>query len=257
MPKQIAASKYWCFTWNNFPEDWLEKLKAVTEIVEFSYGKEHCGERPADLPEGESWTPHIQGYIECATRVRPFSFGLPSMHWSKRVKSRELAAKYTQKEGDFVCSKALKPERVPFIISKLRPWQQRIADWAETEPNDREIRWVWEPTGGVGKSAMVRYLVKNHRCVIGGGKAADMKYTIVKYKEDTGYYPDLVIFDVPRDSLQYLSYTGIEEIKNGCFNSSKYESQPVLMAHPHVLIFANEGPMSHKMSVDRWRVFRI
>uniref|UniRef100_UPI004049B2EE hypothetical protein n=7 Tax=Pseudomonadati TaxID=3379134 RepID=UPI004049B2EE len=61
-------------------------------------------------------------------------------------------------------------------------------------------------------------------------------------------------FDIPRSQLDYLSYTGIEEVKNGCFFSSKYESEMVLYNSPHIIVFANEEPTYHKLSSDRWNV---
>lgn len=246
-PARVVQSKYWCFTWNNYPESWKEDLTHEL-ITSWSYGEE----------VGESGTPHIQGYLETSKKVRPFTLRLPKdIHWEKRKGTRQEAADYCQKDGKYICSKDLRPARKTKVIEILRPWQQEIADLCETEADDRTINWYWESTGGAGKSAMVRWLVKNNRCVMGAGKAADMKYSIIKHYEDSGYWPEVVIFDVPRTSLQYLSYTGIEEIKNGCFSSSKYESQTVLFPHPHVIIFANEEPIRSNMSRDRWSVHHI
>lgn len=249
MPRkpQVTQSKRWCFTWNNYPEDWKSHLNNPN-IVEWCYGKE----------VGEEGTPHIQGYIECSKKTRPFNFRMPKgIHWEKTKGSRMENAEYCQKEGDFICSRALKPIRKIKTITDLRLWQTEIKDICDTEPDDRTIQWWWESTGAVGKSAMVRYMLTHYNAVMGAGKAADMKYSIAKYFEINERYPDIVIFDVPRDSLQYLSYTGIEEIKNGCFSSSKYESQTIVMPWPHVFIFANEEPQRYKMSADRWSVHHI
>ena len=57
--------------------------------------------------------------------------------------------------------------------------------------------------------------------------------------------------------MDYLSYTGIEEVKNGCFFSQKYESAMVVMPYPTIIVFANEEPCYGKMSQDRWRVQQI
>ena len=35
----------------------------------------------------------------------------------------------------------------------------------------------------------------------------------------------IVIWDVPRYSLDYINYAAMEEVKNGCFASTKYESE--------------------------------
>ncbi len=88
------------------------------------------------------------------------------------------------------------------------------------------------------------------------GKAADMKMAIAGAAK-SGIDPRLVIMDVPRSKSGYVSYTGMEEIKNACFLSSKYEVAQYVGAHPHMLVFANTPPEWHKMSGDRWKVFRI
>ena len=55
----------------------------------------------------------------------------------------------------------------------------------------------------------------------------------------------------------YLSWCGIEEIKDMFFYSGKYEGGMVCGENPHVIIFANEEPPLEKMSNDRWRVIEI
>ena len=89
------------------------------------------------------------------------------------------------------------------------------------------------------------------------GKATDMKYGIIKYKEKNGVFPDIIIFDIPRSSQQFVSWAGIEEIKNGMFFSAKYESDMVVFDNPHVICFANEEPDYNKLSKDRWKVKKI
>lgn len=67
----------------------------------------------------------------------------------------------------------------------------------------------------------------------------------------------IVIWDVPRYSLDYINYAAMEEVKNGCFASTKYESGMCVFRNPHVVVFANAPPDYAKMSKDRWCVFRI
>lgn len=60
--------------------------------------------------------------------------------------------------------------------------------------------------------------------------------------------------DIPRSCRKYVNYTGIEEIKNGCFASTKYECEMIVMNSPHFICFANDEPQVEKMSQDRWVV---
>ena len=84
-----------------------------------------------------------------------------------------------------------------------------------------------------------------------------MKYLIIKYKEKYGAYPSLIVFDVPRTQENFLSYQGIEEIKNGCFCNTKYECEMVLMDFPHVIVMANFEPNRRLMSEDRWNIVNL
>jgi len=69
--------------------------------------------------------------------------------------------------------------------------------------------------------------------------------------------PKVVIIDIPRTSESFVSYGGIEKIKDGCFFSGKYESGMVLYDNPHVICFANFPPVSETMSADRWHIVKI
>lgn len=114
--------------------------------------------------------------------------------------------------------------------------------------------WFYEENGNVGKSALCKYICHHYNAIICSGKAADIKYMCVKYNEKMGFYPEIIICDIPRSSENYLSYTGLEEVKNGCFMSSKYECDVVLMNPPHMICFSNFHPDVSTMSVDRWNV---
>ena len=248
MTKRVAPSKYWVFTWNNYPDMWESMLLAASHVDKYIFGKE----------VGESGTPHIQGYIEFSKKVRPTTaVGIPAIHWEKRRGTAKEAIEYCTKDGDYVKSDNCRLDRPLRLITDLRPWQQSIVDIVGQEPDDRTVYWYWDEKGNTGKSALCKLLVAKHDAIICGGKATDMKYLIVKYREKHGVWPELVIFDIPRTILNYVSYTGIEEIKNGCFASTKYECDMVLMNSPHVLCFANERPNESALSSDRWNINHI
>jgi len=96
-------------------------------------------------------------------------------------------------------------------------------------------------------------VVKHHALVL-SGKSKDMKHGIVKYAEEKGDYPELIVLDVPRTSERFLSYGGIEQVKNGLFFSGKYESSQHYFNNPHLFVFANFKPNLSNMSRDRWRI---
>lgn len=247
--KRISASKNWCFTWNNYTEDWFEHLDQMAPKIQgFIYGEE----------VGEEGTPHIQGYIEFKDKVRPLEF----KDLTKKISWRKRAAHATRMDNITYCSKDGKwkssgrqfsPPKEIKILKNLRPWQQEVVDIIKEEPDDRTIHWFHEDVGGIGKSALVKYLCVKHEAVLVSGKGADIKYQISSYE----IAPELIIMDIPRSNLNYVNYGAIEEVKNGCFASSKYESKMCNMNCPHILCFANEPPDVNKMSLDRWDIINL
>jgi len=245
----MSPSKRFCFTLNNYTSEECTSVQnklMLNDIKLAIVGKEI----------GDSGTPHLQGYFEFETRRRPIQFfGNKRIHFEKCKGSREENIKYCSKDGSIVYTKGC-PKPIK-ILSEFYVFQEKIITLCKEEPDDRSIYWYFDSKGGCGKSKLVKYLCYTFGALICSGKASDMKFSIVKYKEKHGDYPSVIIFDVPRSNIDYISYGGIEEIKNGCFHSSKYECEMVVMNEPHVLIFANEPPEFSKMSRDRWRVFEV
>lgn len=258
--KQISPAKHWCFTLNNWTQEELEDLRKISSnssiVRKYAYQSEIGGD-----DEENAGTPHIQGYIEFAKKKRPFSvFENRRYHWEKKKGTIQQAAAYCQKEytytGEFRETN-MRFDKPLKLITDLYPWQQKIVNICKEEPDDRTIHWFWEPTGKVGKSSLIKYLVVHFEAIMAGGKAADMKYFIAKHKEKKGWYPTVVIMDVPRKMEGYISWGGIEEIKNGCYLSTKFDCEMVVMNSPHLIIFANFLPDTSVMSSDRWNIVKI
>lgn len=249
--KRCNAAKRWCFTWNNYPENWVALLAPVMgSDHEWIFGKEKAP---------TTGTPHIQGYVEFPKKCRPLEKGLPKqIIWEACNGNRAKNVKYCSKEGDYICSPGCRPPReLPTI--ELYGWQVDALAAITADPTDRSILWYWSKEGGRGKSSLVKYLFRNHNAIVCSGKAADMMYMIVKYEEKHGNYPDIVIFDVPRSSFKWMSYGGMESIKNGLFASSKYETAMVEMPVPQVVVFCNYEPDYDNvdLSVDRLVVTNV
>jgi len=90
-----------------------------------------------------------------------------------------------------------------------------------------------------------------------GGTAKDVQYTIAALAKDGKPFPQIVLLNLPRSQRNHLSYAGIESVKDGLFNSAKYESAMVVFNPPHMVIFANEEPEYEKLSGDRWSVHNL
>lgn len=177
------------------------------------------------------------------------------IHWEKCRGTVTDNIKYCTKEGDYVLNKIVLPKAIK--VCTPYGWQLEVLDIIKNEPDNRKIFWYWSVEGGVGKSELCKYLCVNHGAIICSGDAKDIKYMVVKYHEKHETYPEIVVLDIPKYKGNGVSYVGIEEIKNGCFASSKYECDMVVMNAPHIFCFANEGPQMNAMSKDRWVVKEI
>lgn len=248
--KQIPPSKRWIFTYNNYPDDWRSSIVPVLEEA----GLYHIGEEIAPT----TGTPHLQGYVEFSKKLRPFSLALPKqISWKKAKGNKKSNINYCSKDGKYVTNfPDFRPKYT--ITIDLYPWQKIINTIVDQEPDDRTIHWVWEATGCAGKTTFQKWLFLNKKDVIAlSGKAADMKHAIVEYEKKNSCVPRTILINIPRTSMSYVSYAGIEDIKDMFFFSGKYEGGMVCGRSPHVFIFANTEPDYQAVSLDRWRVMDL
>lgn len=128
-------------------------------------------------------------------------------------------------------------------------WQTQLLAHLETEPDDRTIRWYYDPAGGAGKSTIIKYLVANKGATLLDGKLADMQHMYVE-----AGMPRIVFFDLVRtmpDNLDHI-YRMAEMLKNGVISSPKYQSVGgVVFDSPHVVIMSNSLPQAGKWTADR------
>jgi len=259
-PKRCVPSKFWCFTLNNYKIEDLETLETSfhTFCHFWVFGKEKAP---------TTGMIHLQGYCEFKVKTRPLevtSLKQLKIHWEKRKGTRYQAYIYCTKENDYKIG-GIPPE--PDVgeealecikTEQLFKWQRDIVELIKEKPDPRKIYWYVDRVGNTGKSELVRYLCINHNAILLGGKTNDMKYGVMKYIEKNKRNPKIILIDLPRTyDNDYLSYAGIEEVKNGMFFNTKYESEMVIFNRPHIVIFSNEEPKKENLTRDRWMVSEI
>ncbi len=253
-PSQCSPAKYWCFVLNNYTDADIQEFKNIdsSKVPRLVFQEEI----------GENGTPHLQGALMFKTKGRPFNLiSHKKTHYEKMHKKSNpkklfnYACKKDTRNGEMYC----RGWEAPYEIQiNLYPWQHTIAENLKLEPDDRKINWIWEPNGCAGKTTFQKWIFSNFgKVIVLSGKGADMKNGIIQYQEKNGVLPTIVLINVPRTSIDYLSFTGIEEIKDMFFYSGKYEGGMVCGKSPHVYIFANTSPDLNKMSADRWVVKEI
>lgn len=253
-PKRPNQLKYWCFTYNNYKVEDLETLETKF--------KEICVVYCFQQEKGENGTPHLQGAIHLKKEMRWSEFGLPDgIHWEP-MRDQKGAFEYCRKEDTrdgkvFTNMKIPEPPEPLVVITALREWQKQVVTWFDESADDRTINWIWEETGGVGKSVLAKYLYDNKNVVfISGGRTQDIMMAIKEHKVIDS--KTIVVFNIPRAHKKKISYESLEMIKDGLIFSSKYEVSARRFNAPHILVFANFPPDKiDTLSLDRFKEYNI
>jgi len=252
-PPKKKACVHWGYTLNNPTEE--ERLKLIQD------SKELCKKWRFQLEVGECGTPHYQGYMGLKKKLTFAAIKklCPRAHWFAAANQRDPSAlqayvsKLETATGEWWGN--IRSCTVPRPTNE---WQVKILEEIEKPADLRTITWVCDRVGGKGKSWLAKYMALYCGALVVCGKASDMKFAIHKMIETGKGAPEVVILDLPRSvDLEYLSYTGVEEIKNGCFFSPKYEGGMCVFNNPHVYVFSNEMPARGKLSGDRWRIIDL
>lgn len=237
--RQPNRNTFYCFTaFSKEENDHIYLIIRLREIgKKFIIGNEVC---PTTQKK------HYQGFIHLKKPMRPTELKLPMNPHIEPCKGNEdQNIKYCSKEGDYY------KEGFPAPIKtiELRLWQQNILHITLQEPSDRKIYWFYENIGNFGKSAFCKYMVVKHNALFCcSGKYADLINLVFNSDMDKSR---TVIFDIPRNHKNSISYSALESIKNGLVCNTKYETGTKVFNSPHIIVFSNYPPESGMLSNDR------
>lgn len=238
----------WCLTINNFTEEEEEMVKKQEKYI---YQEEL----------GTENTKHLQILIwyKNAKHFNVIKRMFPRAHIEK-CNNKKASEKYCCKTESRVrgpYSNYINFPKDPLKGKELYNWQKEIIEIIKGEPDERKIYWYYEKVGNRGKTSLAKHICLNNEDTIYiSGKAKDMKYAITM-RELENKKTKTCILDFARTRENYISYEGIEEIKNGIFFNTKYESKMIIMDTPHIIIFANYEPEIEALSLDRWVIREI
>jgi len=257
--RQANPGFAWCFTLNNPTEAEVTRLKAAVEARPFT-------KYIVANEKGEEGTPHLQGWMRFQTRIRPISAfkhvalrdGKAAIHWEPAKGTQDenytYITKDTGKEHFWLWTNCQGPRAVWILgDSQLHPWQAELDRLVSVPPapQDRRIHWVFDPSGGQGKSALCKYLSLKWGAALLSGKLGDIVHVAAENEADA------YLFDFTRAQQEYIPYTAMEQVKNGHYMSGKYEGKIVVRNTPHIICFANFAPRFASMTKDRWRLYTI
>lgn len=256
--KPIHATKRFVGTMNNHSSAEYMVLK--------QYFKELCDKYVMQEEIGAFFTPHIQCAFITKKKIRLSTLRntLPRLHiitMSKKATWKHQIM-YCTKSDTYRGGMRHSTDTIPEQIHLITPneeyyWQLKLLDEVLQSPDDRTIMWIFEREGNTGKTQFCKYLAVMHDALIISGGAKDIKHGIVTYIDKMGRAPKIVMCNIPRTKEDFVSYAGLEEVKDGIFFSPKYESSMVVYNSPHLICFANFEPDYNALSLDRWNVQEI
>ena len=145
--------------------------------------------------------------------------------------------------------------------AKLRPWQEHLFEITKT-PSEREVIWVIGKDWNEGKSWFQDYLESwfGFNQVMRLGLRIKHKdiCNILKKRPLTSI--GIFLFNdartIPPEENTY--YCILENIQDGYATSSKYDNDVIKFKRPNtVLVFSNIIPDWRKLSMDRWKSYRL
>lgn len=251
-------ARAWVFTLNNYTEEEYENvLSQCLKSLEYIIGKE----------VGDQGTPHLQGYVRYKTQklFTTMQNAFPRAHLEPAKGGTQANYNYCSKSGNFETNIKNKIDIRKQIKDRLisrykdvvwRPWQEALLAKMREPPASRTISWYFDYDGNSGKSFLAKYLKLHFNTIIADGKK-DNIFNQLNEMLNNGLEPQIVILDVPRHNKDYLNYGVIEQLKDGCIYSGKYEGGECIIDNVHVVIFSNHYPDTEKMSEDRWDIHDI
>lgn len=134
-------------------------------------------------------------------------------------------------------------------------WQQHLMRVLDGPINDRKVILILDPKGNTGKTYFKTYYSALHNTdtfTSEGGPTKDILYAAKQYSRRR-----VVMFDFMRTQFDHINVQAVEQLKNGSFTSTKYESKKVFGSIPHCVIFSNNIFDLSGLSFDRWEVWLI
>lgn len=263
-----SPALYWCFT-HNFEDLKIDK----SQVIEYVCSKKIeeklsliCKNYFFALEVGEDKKrKHLQGYIHLKKKLRLKQCKKiidDTTHWEKCKGNYTDNVLYCYKAPLHLWEMKNKIEYTPQQLKiipydRLYDFQRDIINIVESEPDRRTVHWFWSCCGCLGKSTIIQYCLYNHNCGLIGGNKADIMFNIVGKKGDKPIKKCYFMNLEKNVNVNAISYSAIEQIKDGLIISTKYESDYKLIPPVHIIIFANKPPNTTKLMDDRWKITKI
>lgn len=243
---QPTRKTFYSFTVFNYEEIEIELNRQLETLCKkYLYGHEICP---------DTGRKHLQGFMHLKKPMRITELKLiGNPHFEACKGNEEQNAKYCTKENNNIIRYGY-PEEI-ILIKELPCWTCNLFEEIKLQPDFRKVWWYWSDGGCMYKSAVTKVLVVNHNAIPAvSGKYNDIINLIFNADMTKS---KIIVFDLPRNHGNSVSYSAIESIKNGLVVNMKYETGYKVFNPPHVIVFANSPPDESKLSSDRWNIVKI
>lgn len=209
---------------------------------------------------GRAFGVHLPGIS-----VRPASdAGTDSLKTYCMKEDTRVLGPWKDVKAEAADAKAKGPDMSDWMIPGIDPrypflkYQKLLVEHMTMKHEDRRtVYWLYDANGNTGKSGIKDYLVaKGLSIPLGWMPIVDIRAQVADHKELPVYVWDLTR-QKPKGYSVLDLYTGLEDIKGGCFMSTKYKGGVVRMRSPNVWVFSNSLPDFSKLSSDRWVVLEL
>jgi hypothetical protein len=170
--------------------------------------------------------------------------------WSEQDKFEEFGSKWIHL--GHAMEKSVKKERkdeateklkTQMLKATLRPWQIQ-AERELMSQNNRQILFVYDSDGNVGKSYFAKYLMAKYDAFVSDTTAKDD--VIFCYDDQP-----VCVFDLTRKAAADMDQEFLEKMKDGVVHSRKYHSHVRIFAPPKIIVLMNPEPKTDVLSLDR------
>lgn len=189
------------------------------------------------------------------------------------TRSNLIATKYYPSRVSKVLSEYLKELKnnpdLGLAHQVKRMFQRILYALLDSEPNRRDINFIFNPLGGAGKSVTADYISLNpdFKALLAPQLASPERWVtalidqIEQFFNIHGFYPKTIVVDLTRNEdnteVEHL-YSKLENIKNGRLDSTFYgKFKRIRFKPPHVVVFTNNVPNLSALSQDRFKLFSI
>lgn len=142
-------------------------------------------------------------------------------------------------------------------LEKMDPWCTQALSFLESITDNRQILWIYDPSGGAGKSQLAKYLcIHKEGKGLGYGKVADIQHIAAQSKSK------LFVANLTRargrDVGSLDIFQALEGIRDGFFMDTKYKSREILRHPSKIIVFANiKPPTDQQNSSGRYWICKV